>query len=200
MIYNAMKKNRLPRKRNHHFLIFCIFLCLLIVIVYSVGDREKETDTTSPTIYEKGGIRFSYPGNWKITEDMEDEDNQNIFIESPGNAVFIIQIYLSQDSVPLPQFAEQFSNIANQETSSSMISNYSFSDLEELTTQGNRYGIQENFSIKVLGNQLSHIRRYYSVTNNNRVAYLISQATTESLTKVETGFSLILETFSFSPN
>jgi hypothetical protein len=179
------------KKKNICFVSFLLFICVLIVIQYYRGHSEEQADTDNPVIYEKEGVRFSYPGNWKIAEETIEGDIHYILVTSPGNALFIIQIFSNLDAIPLQQFAEQFSERAKQEADS-MISSYSFSGLEESKDSEGRYSVQENFSINVFGVQGPHIRRYYSVTNNEKTAYLISQAVTEDLTKVEAGFSLIL--------
>jgi hypothetical protein len=177
------------KKRNRYFALFCLFLFSLIIIQYYRGNSERPADTTSPAIYENAHVRFSYPGNWNVTEDVGEGTIHYIMIDSPGYAFFIIQIYAQEDAIPLQQFAEQFSEVVKQEDASSTRSNSSFSDFEE----GKLYGIQENFLSKALGSELPHIRRYYSVTGNNKTAYLISQVAREDLTKVDAGFSLILK-------
>ena len=162
-----------------------------------MGHSEETADTDNPLIYEKEGVRFSYPGNWKITEDTVNISSHHIFIESPGNALFSIQIFSNIDAIPLHQFAEQFSELTQQK-GFPRISNRVFSELEESINSINNYSIQETFSIKVSGEQAPHVRRYYSVTNDEKTAYLISQAATEDLTKVESGFSLILKSLKIS--
>ncbi len=176
------------KKKNRYFVLFCFILVSLIIVQYYRLDNEETANITFPATYKKEGLSFSYPGNWKIFDDKGSEDIRYIFIESPGNAIFSIQTCLNQEAIPLQQFAEQFSEIVKQEDTSSMMSNSSFSDFEE----GELYGIQENFLSKALGSQSPHIRRYYSVTNNNKTAYLISQVAREDLTKVDAGFNLIL--------
>ena len=176
------------KKRNRYFALFCLFLFSLIVIQYYRIDNEETVDRTSLAIYENAHVRFSYPGNWKVTEDVGEGTLHFITINSPGNAFLIIQIYAQQDFIPLQQFAEQFSEFVQREDTSSMMSDSSFSDFEE----GGRYGVQENFLSKALWFQLPHIRRYYSVTDNDKTAYLISQAATADLSRVEAGFDLIL--------
>lgn len=194
------KKHEIMKKRNLYFMLFVFFLCLLIVVQYYRGHNEETADTDNPVMYEKKDIRFSYPGNWKIAEDREDTEegfSHHVFIESPGNAVFIIQIFPVLDAIPLQQFAEQFSKLTQQK-GYSRINNSVFSELKKSINLTNNYSIQENFSIKVSGEQAPHIRGYYSVTNNKRIAYLISQTATEDLPKVNAGFALILESFNLT--
>ena len=193
------RKHEIMKRRNIYFMLFIFTLCLLIVIQYYRGHDEKIADTDNPVMYEKKDIRFLYPGNWKITEDKEDTEggfSHHVFIESPGNATFIIQIFPNLDTIPLQQFAEQFSKLTQQK-GYPRINNSVFSELEESINSTNNYSIQENFSLKV-GGQSPHIRRYYSITNNKRIVYLISQTAKEDLPKVNAGFALILASFNLT--
>ena len=182
------------KKNNRYFIVFCCILISLIIIQYSRLENEETADITSPATYQKGTLSFSYPGNWKITEDIEEGFSHHVAIESPGNAIFIIQIFPALDAIPLQQFAEQFSELTQQK-GLPRISNRVFSEVKESINSINNYSIQENFSLKVSGGQAPHIRRYYSVINDEKTAYLISQAATEDLPKVDEGFSLTLKTF-----
>lgn len=56
-------------------------------------------------------------------------------------------------------------------------------------------GIKENFIITLLGEQTLFIREYYVMESNKKVAFLVAQTPTESLSKVEPGFDLILNSF-----
>ena len=191
-IHRKNKKHEITKGRNRYFVLFCFVLVLLIIIQYYRLNNERTADITSPTTYNKEGLSFSYPGNWKIIEDKGQGDIRCIFIESPGNAVFVIQTCPNQEAIPLQQFAEQFPEIAQQETLFSSIGTSSFSDLEKSERSGGRYGVQEEFSSKALGIQRQYIRRYYFVTNDTQTAYLISQVATADLSKVKAGFGLIL--------
>jgi hypothetical protein len=174
-------------------------LVLLTIIQYYQLNSEETADITSPATYNKGGISFSYPGNWEIFEDKGYGDIHYVLIESPGNAIFSIQICPNQEAIPLQQFAEQFPEIAKQEAFFSKKGKSSFSDLEQSENSGGLYGVKEEFSIKALGFQRQYIRRYYLATNDTQTIYLISQAATKNLSKVDDGFSLILKKFSLFP-
>lgn len=185
------------KKRKFYVTLFCFFLCSLIIIQYFRNNNEETADITSPVIYKKGGLSFSYPGNWEIFEDKGYGDIRYILIESPGNAIFSIQICPNQEAIPLQQFAEQFPEIAKQEALFTKKGKSSFSDLEKSKNSGGLYGVQEEFSIKALGFQRQYIRRYYLATNDIQIAYLISQVAVKDLPEIDNGFSLILNSLFF---
>lgn len=170
-------------------------LTISIIIIFSLIGCEKPADISSPMSYEKQNIRFSYPSNWKVTEDVEQEDIRYLFVESPGDAIFLVQIYSKQDAVSLREFSEWFSAQAKQETSIVNIGNSSFSATEKIIEIGRKKGIKEAFSMTLLGEHIPHIREYYLIDTNNKVAFLISQTAREDLSKVEAGFNLILSSF-----
>jgi hypothetical protein len=166
-----------------------------IILICFLFGCEKAADISSPAIYKKRSIHFSYPKNWKITEDAEQKDTRYIFIESPGDAIFIIQIYPKQDAISLNEFAEWFSAQTEQENSIGNINKSSLSAVEKSLYSAKTKGIKEKFSIALLGMQVPHIREYYSIDSGNKIAFLVSQTATEDLNKVEVGFNLILGSF-----
>lgn len=170
-------------------------LTFSIIFILSLFGCEKTADISSPLRYEKQSIRFSYPANWKVTEDVEQSNFRYLFVESPGDALFTAFIYSKQDALSLSEFAAWFSEQAKQETPIGNIDKNSFSAAEKATMSGIKTGIRESFSIVLLGQQIPHIREYYFINASNKVAFLISQTATEDLTKVEPGFNLIFSSF-----
>ncbi len=171
--------------RSSLLVIWTIFLLGLL-------GCEKAADISSPVRYEKENISFLYPHNWKVTEDVKRQDIHYIFVESPGDAISIVQIYSKSVFVSLSEFVEWFSSQSREETSAGNVGKSSFSTIERPTFSTGLKGTKENFTINILGEQLPHIREYYAMDSNNKVAFLVAQTATEDLSKVEPGFNLIL--------
>jgi hypothetical protein len=165
------------------------------LILISFLGLERAADISSPASYAKQDIRFSYPRNWEVTEDVQREGYRYLFVESPGAAMFIAQIYSKQDAVPLSKFAERFSAQARQDIPVANIGRSSFSAIEKATVSGRKKGIREGLSLTLLGMQVPHTREYYLIDANDKIAYLISQTATEDLSKVQPGFNLIFRSF-----
>ena len=167
-------------------------LAVWTVLLLGLVGCEKTADISSPVKYEKDNISFSYPKNWKVTEDVVQQEVRYLFVESPGDAMFVAQIYAKPDAVSLSEFVEWFSSHSKEEIPIGNISESSFSDIEETAFSP---GIKESFSVSVLGGKVPHIREYYIRESSKKVAFLIAQAATEDLGKVEPGFNLILSSF-----
>jgi hypothetical protein len=74
-------------------------LGLGLVVVASLacgGLSEPQPDLAHPTQFSQNGLQFGYPGNWSATTDTEPagaEEIVSVTIESPGNALAIVQHY-----------------------------------------------------------------------------------------------------------
>lgn len=170
-------------------------LTILIITLVTLTGCERAADISSPAFYEKQNIRFSHPGNWDVTEDVTQVDIRYLFVESPGDAIFIAQIYKKEDAVSLNEYAKWFSEQSKQETPFGDIGGNSFSQVSKQMLSGTHAGIKETFAIELLGETVPHVREYYSVETDTKVAFLISQTATEDLAKVEPGFDLIYGSF-----
>jgi hypothetical protein len=170
-------------------------LTLLTITIVTLAGCERAADISSPEIYERQQIRFSYPGNWDVTEDATEDIVRYLFVETPGDAIFIAQIYKKEDAVTLNEYAKWFSEQSKQETPFGDIGGNSFSQTNKKMLSGTHAGIKETFAIKLFGETVPHVREYYSVETDTKVAFLISQTATEDLAKVEPGFDLIYSTF-----
>jgi hypothetical protein len=78
-------------------------LILLALLAHPGGERVATVKT--PKIYDKDGIHFEHPGNWKVTADSEREGVRSSFLETPGQATVTIQIYLETEALELEDFA-----------------------------------------------------------------------------------------------
>ena len=45
-------------------------LLLVLMALGTGGCREPKASISDPKIYRRAGLEFSYPGNWKVTEDV----------------------------------------------------------------------------------------------------------------------------------
>jgi len=168
---------------------------LYALALFGLFGCERVADISSPIKYENEGISFSYPRNWKVTEDVRRQDFRYIFIESPGDAIFIVQIYSRNDAVSFNEFVRWFSSQSKKETPVGKMEDNTFSTVEKTTHGEGVKGVKENFSMTLLGTQVPHIREYYTIDSNDEVAFLVGQAATEDLSKTEPGFDLILSSF-----
>ncbi|MDJ0986748.1 MAG: hypothetical protein QNJ26_14495 [Desulfobacterales bacterium] len=171
-----------------------IFVISIFLVCFLFG-CERPADVASPLMYDHHSIRFSYPANWQVTEDVEQPGFRYLFVETPGDAIFIAQIYSEQYALTLDEFAESFSESTKQEVPIGKIEENVFFEAEKETTSGMQIGIKENFNIVLLGEKVPHTREYFSINTIDKRAFLISQAAAEDWIKVEPGFDLIFSSF-----
>lgn len=51
---------------------------------------------SQPPHYEKAGIRFRYPENWRIVEEQPDGFSETVSAQSPGSGFWMLQHFPSQ--------------------------------------------------------------------------------------------------------
>ena len=170
-------------------------LAISIILIFLLTGCEKAADVSSPLNYDKHDIRFSYPANWRVGEDVEQGNFRYIIVETPGDALFMVQVFSDQDPIPLDELAENFSARAKEATPIGDVSESTYSDIEKSIGSDTLEGIKEEFSITVLDEEVPHIREYYFLDADGKCVYLICQVATEDLPKVEPGFNLILGSF-----
>ena len=143
--------------------------------------------------YHNNGVSFSYPANWKVSSDVDTGALRYIFVESPGNGIFIVQVYPARSNLSLAEYAKGFANKAKNSSRKIQRISLKFS---KVTGPGNLgEGVKEDFTIGYLGKVLAHVCYYYQVNRSNKTAYLISQSANEDLPKVQNGFKLLQSTF-----
>jgi len=166
-------------------------LAFFSLVAFFSGCGEPKADISSPKSHRSGDLVFSYPKNWKIDEDMKLEGFQTIFIETPGEAIVILQSFPKEDSQELMDYAEEFSVGAASETPIGQI-------VDVKLTQGpqaNGYEwVTESFKVNLLGESLSHQRVYGSKDIGEKRVVLIFQVASEDAGNVQAGFDLVRDT------
>lgn len=171
---------------------------ILICIISIICSCERSVDISKTSFYEMNNVSFTYPKIWKVANDEEKNGYRNIFVESPGSSIFIIQMFNKEHAVPLEEYAELFSSNAIEATPVANRSEGKFTNFIIEVNDTNLNGIKEDFSVSLLNQNIPHISRYYRLDKNDKVIYLISQTSLEDLNKVKLGFDLIIKSLSFS--
>ncbi len=164
-----------------------IIIAFLIIWVFTLIVRDKETDISSPINYQKQNISFTYPGNWEVTEDAVRGRVRHLYVEGPVGAIFIVQIFSKQNAMPLNEYVKRLSTQSHVDKT--------FSSVEKPTKYGAQKGIKERFSLIIKGEKEHFVREYFSFEINDKVILLYSHSATEDIEKLEAGFNLILSSF-----
>ena len=78
---------------------------LIVIVLLAAVGCERVATVKTPKIYDKDGIHFKHPGNWKVTTDSQRDGVRFLFLETPGNATVAIQIYLATEALEIEDFA-----------------------------------------------------------------------------------------------
>lgn len=164
------------------------FLTLLSVLGLIVGCGEPHADLSSPKTHRSGDITFDYPNNWRITDDLVMPEVHLLFVETPGNALVILQSYPIGEADDLTAFSKDFAETAATETPIGKMVGSTFAEMPDA---GGYEWIAEDFNITVLGESVPHRRLYGTKKLGDRQAFLILQVATEDYQNAEAGFQLI---------
>jgi len=178
-------KNHVPR------------LCLLLLPFFSAC--EKMADVSSPQLYSKDGLAFSYPGNWNITgeEALGDagEKAKLLNVESPGDAIVIICVFDYASEQTLLEWATDFSLSMKEEIPFGEVGDSRFSDVTRMGKTGKIKGIKNNVELSFLGETVPHVQEFFSIRNNETSAFIVCQSAEEDLEKTEPAFRQIIGSF-----
>jgi len=172
---------------------------------------ETAPDLQHPRFYLSDGISFRYPGNWSVTEDVGGPDvltYRNLFIESSGSAIVVVQSYEPPIDKPLEDYAAEFHR-AELESLGELAR---IGPLQPFDGQAGapvpvvarigglpREGVEYVFSIVALGAAVPHKLRAFKVETDSATTFLVVQAATEDWSSVAPGLDLVLESFEVLP-
>ena len=175
-----------------------IFLLVSFLIIFiALSGCERSPDIKSTKNFNGINFSFTYPGNWKITEDVYIGNIRSITIESPGAAIVIIQDWPKKEFQyrTLKEYAYSLSVNAENETPFASISKNSFKDIETSIPSGEIKGIRETFTASAYSEDLPHIRDTFLIKSKNNIVILLTQVATEDYKMVEPGFANVLNSF-----
>jgi len=168
--------------KTSHLLI----VSLLLLSTLFAGCGEPQADLSTPKTHKSGAITFDYPKNWEITVDSVTPEIHYLFVETPGDALVILQSYPTGDADTLAEFSEEFS----EEMPIVTIAKSTFAAIPD--SEGYNW-IREDFDMNLLGVSVPHRRLYGTKKIGDRQVFLIFQVSTEDYPNTETGFQLIRE-------
>jgi hypothetical protein len=173
-------------KEKHLLLsIFILFWCFY-------GCFEQTADISIPKGYDSNQISFKYPKNWEITQDYYTPVVHNLFVETAGDALVILQSYQSDLAEDLESFSKSFS--ASSRTDNPIGEASLGHKFENIPKEAGYEWIREQFEISLLGVSVPHRRIYGTKKIADRQIFLIFQVATEDYSKAEPGFRLIRDT------
>jgi hypothetical protein len=168
---------------------------------------ESVPEVGSPRSYSRDGISFSYPANWSVTEDVVQPGEPRyryLFVESPGSALVVVQVYEPGLDLSVQDFAAEFSRRTAEETEDLA----RLGPLEPIRARtggavpvravvagASRVGVEQWLSVSAAGQDVPHKLRAFRVETPSATVFLVVQASLEDWSLVAPGFDLVLESF-----
>ncbi len=157
------------------------------------GCGEPQPQLSAPKTYRSGTITFDYPKNWKITEDLVNPAIHYLFVETPGDALVILQSFPLDEAEGLAAFTKAYSESAATEMPVGKMVQSTFTDMPET---GGYEQIEEEFNVNLFGETVPHRRLYETKGIGDRQVILIFQVATEDFATAEPGFELMRNSLS----
>jgi len=167
---------------------------LLTAVFFALIACERTAEVKKPRIYQRSGLQFRYPGNWKVTQDSETEGVRDVLVETPGAALATIEIHSKDNALALGEFARAYSTEVRSTAPHLNMGESVFGEPE--TSNGYRT-LHEQFPLKFLGEEISHRRVYWQKQLGDKIIYIICQATDEDIDLVDAGFEEIVSSLQY---
>lgn len=164
-------------------------LFLLSWVVLLSGCGEPAADVAVAKKHHQDGIAFQHPGNWKVTEATATDGFHHVMVETPGDALVIVQVFPADSAATLKEYADAFSAAAAEEAPFGVVSKSKFAELDPNEGWSR---LKETFIIQVLGVEAAHTRLYHARDFGNWRCFVLCQTADEDWSKVEAGFRQVV--------
>jgi hypothetical protein len=163
---------------------------------------EPPADLSARNTYDQHGVRFEYPGNWRLAEEVttgEGVEARLLTIETPGDAVVLIHDIRPPSAMTLAEFSSTYQQGMRDQLQGVTGGLLELTDLgsEPLTRSllGQEVaGVRERYTIFVLGKSIPHTLDLYPANGGEHTVVVVTQVADEDRRQVELGFDLILDT------
>jgi len=191
----------------------CLLACTLVMLVMGAGCErvmgffsEPRAQVEEPQRYEKDGISFSYPGNWKVSEESSNEgiELRTINVESAGNALLMIQSFKPAVDVDLANHIEITMNAMQEEVGKQVAGMASgtrggVSDFERTFLGEQRTGKRAAITVAVVGQKVPSSVALLGAKLEDRTVLLFTTIPDEDRSNVEPGFDQVIDSFKVGP-
>lgn len=173
------------------FLSAALLFCIALLVT---GCGERVADVVSPKSYEKNGVKFLYPANWRVEEDENIEGIRHLSIETHGEALLMVQFFPLEAADSLAEYVKVFSQKMAEALPTGKMTGSKFTPLP---AEKGYERMKELCGMKVLNQDVPHVRYFLSRDFGKRRCFVICQVAEEDLKKVEAGFKQVAESLEF---
>ena len=191
--------NQKPRVGSHIKLsvIIIVGVCIaiaslpIIASIYAFLGFERQARIDSLKSFSSEYLSFDYPGNWEITDEIILEDYLYLYIETPGDALVIVQSDSETETADVMDFAKSFSDDATPEGPVFNASKFHFTKLKK---KNGFDMVEEKFNFSFLGQVVPHQRIFATKPMGEGTIFVVYQVALEDLSKTEPGYDVIMKT------
>lgn len=204
---------------NMRPLLFSSLIGLTLVACEKVEQPTQETENTPKlvevsevsvetaipsTSYEEDGLLFDHPSDWNVLEDSVQDSVRYVFIESPDEALSIIQVFRKDEAPTLEDFALSYST---QTQMAPIAAEGETVDVQPTATPQSEFmsitrdleGVSYEWMVETMpsteaGLESSDYREYFRKDSERFSAFLINQVNKDALNKHEGSFEMIFRT------
>jgi len=189
----------------------CLLACVLVGgagcerVVGFFSEPTAQVD--EPQRYEKDAISFSYPGNWKVSEETSQENGielRTINVESAGNALLMIQSFKPAVEVDLAEHIEVTMKAMQEEVGKQVAglagsTRGEVTDFERQLLGERRTGKRAAITITALGEKVPSSVALLGAVLGDRTVLLFTTIPDEDKASVQPGFDQVIDSLKVGP-
>ncbi|WP_374348669.1 hypothetical protein [Chitinimonas sp.] len=169
---------------------------LLFLSLICLGLQGCKPASTTPSAYDKDGVKLTLPAGWKVSQDSNAAANRYLVIDTPGNAVMTINVLDAAIAPPLKQFVDSYIEVAIKETPVFTRTKGTIAPLDIELNGSTIHALRNEFAMEVAGASVPFKQDFYPMAGGSRIAYLATLASNDEEASVKGGFEQVLSTFS----
>jgi hypothetical protein len=157
--------------------------------------------------YNKDGVSFVHFSDWRVTGDAiiaDSNGSRSIDLEGPHDAIVMVILMPASTEMTLDSYA---ADMAQQRAQALTVGSFTPVKISAATSRptsaligGAKHpGIQQAFSIDLLGQTVPHQATFFTVADEQSRVFIITQVATEDAVRVAQGFATTLASFAFKP-
>jgi hypothetical protein len=169
-------------------------ICTLL-LAFVLFACDEPADLANSRSYEKDGVSFTLPGNWKVTSDNSEEGFRYIDIATSSDAVAGISVFSNGTTIKLEDYIDLIID--------------SFNDLLPVGSRDRgevfQLGVDQNdnvlkairnqFSITLADVEVPHIADFFEMKAPSDRVIIFTQTTNEEKDLVQKGFDQLINSF-----
>ncbi|MCZ8255535.1 MAG: hypothetical protein O9327_07730 [Polaromonas sp.] len=178
-----------------------------LLLMLAVLNFACSPGTPALVTYEKSGVSVAHLSNWKVTSDTTSQEGtgfRTIDLEGPHSALVSVLLLPASTGLTLDAFAASIERERASAVKESLsVGSFSAAKISPGSSQAitgevggqNQNGIQQKFSVHLLGQEVPHEARFFLVSDQHKKAFILAQVASEHVNQMAPDFSAVLSSF-----